>query len=309
MRTRAELIRALAVLCEPPTAEHRRLAEVLALADTPEPESYAETFLFQLYPFASVYLGPEGMLGGDARDRVGGTWRALGRRPPAEPDHLGALLGLYAALAESAERTEDAAEGALWEAAAAGVLWEHLLSWAMPYLDRFDDLAAPAYRGWARLLRETLREEALRHGQPTVLPLHLRHAPGLPDPRSEGGEAFVSGLLAPVRSGLMMARADLARCASDVGLGLRIGERRFVLNALLAQEPSRTLEWLSTEATAWTDRHAKWAPDLGPVAEFWTGRALSARNLIDGLLGTDLRGIGRGDENRLEWEVGVDARN
>src|SRR3712207_4790889 len=73
-----ELLRALAVLAEPPTAETRRVAEALGLGAGARADEYTELFVFQLYPYASVYLGREGMLGGEARDRVGGFWRALG---------------------------------------------------------------------------------------------------------------------------------------------------------------------------------------------------------------------------------------
>ena len=76
-----ELLRALAVLCEPPAPEHARVAEVLGLVQTPDGADFAHTFLFQLHPYASVYLGPEGMLGGEARERVAG----LARRGPGAP--------------------------------------------------------------------------------------------------------------------------------------------------------------------------------------------------------------------------------
>ena len=57
--------------------------------------------MFDAAALRLVYLGAEGMLGGAARDRVAGFWRALGLVPPAEPDHLAALLGLAAALADA----------------------------------------------------------------------------------------------------------------------------------------------------------------------------------------------------------------
>ena len=55
-------------------------------------------------PYASVYLGPDGALGGEGADRAAGFWRASGLTPPAEPDHLTALLALYASLGEAAAR-------------------------------------------------------------------------------------------------------------------------------------------------------------------------------------------------------------
>ena len=97
-----EVFRALAALCEPPGPQTGTLAAALGLdGPVPDEAGHTELFLFQLYPYASVYLGPEGQLGGPARDRVAGFWRAVGLTPPAEPDHLAALLGLLAALADA----------------------------------------------------------------------------------------------------------------------------------------------------------------------------------------------------------------
>ena len=70
-----EVLRGLAVLAEPPSPEHRRLAEALGLSEAPTPAHYADVFLFQLYPYASVHLGPEGMMGGEAGARVAGFWQ------------------------------------------------------------------------------------------------------------------------------------------------------------------------------------------------------------------------------------------
>src|SRR5687767_13613903 len=95
-----ELFRTLAVLAESPDRpEVARLARLLELGDAPALRDYTETFIFQLPPFASVYLGAEGMLGGEARDRVAGFLAALGQTPPSEPDHLVILLATYAELA------------------------------------------------------------------------------------------------------------------------------------------------------------------------------------------------------------------
>src|SRR3982750_3893746 len=95
-----ELFRALAVIAEPPTTATEQVAAALGLGPPADASAYTELFLLQLYPYASVYLGAEGMLGGEARDRVAGFWRALGETPPVEPDHLAVMLALYARLVE-----------------------------------------------------------------------------------------------------------------------------------------------------------------------------------------------------------------
>jgi len=39
--------------------------------------------------------------------------------------------------------------------------------------------------------------------------------------------------------------------ARDLDLGSRVGERKFVLKALFAQDADATLEWLESEAMRW----------------------------------------------------------
>lgn len=268
----AEVIRTLGVLCEPPGAEHARLAAVLELPGPPSAEDYVDVFLLQAYPYASVYLGPEGMLGGEARDRAAGFWRALGLVPPPEPDHLAALLGLYAALIEAEDQEPDSARAILRRSSRRALLWEHLLSWCPVYLDKVAAIATPSYRAWAELLAHALVEEARRVGPQERLPLALRVADGLPPPGNVAGD-WVAALLAPVRSGLIVTRADLTRCARGLDLGLRLGERAYILRALLEQDTRATVGWLADEADAAAVRHGSFATVLGEVGEFWRARA------------------------------------
>jgi len=272
-----ELFRALGLLAEPPSPEGETVARALGLEGwPPSPAEYTELFQLNLYPYASVYLGDEGMLGGEARDRVAGFWRALGLVPPAEPDHLAALLGLYATVAEGD------APGEVRRA----LLWEHLLSWLPAYLVKVRELAPGFYREWAELLGAAFVAEAERLPAEELVPLHLRSAAPLADPREEGLDAFLTSLLAPVRSGLVLVRADLARAACGLGLGLRLGERRFALRSLLAQDAAGTLLRLGEEAEGWVDRHRRMPSALAPVTAFWTARAERTAALLTQLATT-----------------------
>lgn len=281
-----ELFRALGTLVEPPSSTAQRVADLLDLGPLPTEADYTELFLFQLIPYASVYLGPEGMLGGEARDRIAGFWRALRQEPPAEPDHLAVMLAFYARLAEEEADLEEArASGALRRARKA-FLWEHLLSWVPPYLSKVMDLGPPFYQRWARLLEETLREVVVALGAQERLALHLREAPGVADPRKEDPDGFVGALLSPVRTGMIITRADLGRAGRELDLGTRAGERRFVLKGLLEQDPAGTLEWLRLEATGWAVRHARPDPLAPRIADFWRGRAEATADLLEDLART-----------------------
>lgn len=280
---RAELFRALATLAEPPDRAHAAVAAALGLEGLPDSTAYTEIFLFQLYPYASVHLGPEGMMGGEARERVAGFWRAVGRTPPAEPDHLAALMALLASLMDEERDATDEREAQLVATARRALLHEHLAPWALTFLERVAELADGFYGEWADLTRHALEREVEQAGPPDRLPLHLREAPPLPDPRSEARAPFVEALLAPVRSGMMLTRADLTRLARTLGLGLRAGERRYILEQLLGQDPPGVLEALAGEAAARATRLERGRALLGVTADFQVDRARRTEALLRAL--------------------------
>jgi TorA maturation chaperone TorD len=276
-----DLFRALGALCETPDPAHARLASALGLPGRPDRADHTELFVLQLVPYASVYLSPDGMLGGETTDRIAGFWRALHLTPPPEPDHLAALLGLYATLAEHAHADPDPARAALWHQARRALLWEHLLTWLPPYTAAAAQVAGPFYTGWARLLDAALRAEAQALSAPPTPALHLREHPAPPDP-DEGPDPFVRALLAPARSGLLLTRADLTRAARHAGHAPRVGERAFILRAMLYQDPAATLDWLAAEAGRWAERHKAAEPVLGEVARAWRTRADASRAALTG---------------------------
>jgi TorA maturation chaperone TorD len=332
----SEIFRALGALGESPRPELQAIADVVGLGALPSRAAHADLFVLQLYPYASVYLGAEGMMGGEAADRIGGFWRALGQTPPSQPDHLALLLGFHARLAELEEtagapdaagvRQESGGEDGLgglnecdtgtgvsgvhgaggerrrWRHVREAFFWEHLMSWLPLFLAKLESLpdgdADPFYLRWGALLRTVLREEAaaLRPTTPGAwLPLHLREAPEMADPRRDGAAAFVQALLSPVRSGMILTRSDLARGARMLGLAARPVERRAALETLLEQDAAGALGWLAAEAAGWTARHrVEIHGAMAPLALFWQSRAAAAAELLQSLA-ADLASAAPGD--------------
>jgi len=278
-----ELLRALGVLAEPPSVEHRRIAQVLELPGTPEPSDYSNIFDLELRPYASIYLGSDGLIGGEAFDRIAGFWRALKWDPPSDADHLGSLLGLYATLTEAETRESDGARTALLRHSRSVLLWEHLLPWIFPYLHRVVEVSGGVYRAWACLLDDALHAELIELGDFNTRPPHLSLAPNLPDPRTEGADAFIIGLLAPVRSGMILLPRDLARAADHSGVGVRVGRRRRTLKSLLSEAPKATLEWLAQESKSRVPSYEKWLSGCGPIQAFWIDRVTTAADLLTAL--------------------------
>ncbi len=221
------------------------------------------------------------MLGGEARDRIAGFWSAIRIRPGTEPDHLTALLSLYAGLCE-AEAAARHASRERWGHARRALLWEHLACWLVPYLDRVEAHAGPVYRRWASLLLEALMREAESVEPPAIAPLHFRAAPPPLGAEPTSADDLVAALLRPIRSGLILTRADIVRAARDLEIGLRLRDRAAMLRDLIAHEPAGALRWLEREA-ADRGRRLRGRGALDTVAGFWADRADATATLLAGL--------------------------
>jgi Nitrate reductase delta subunit len=277
---RWELLRALGAVADSPAAG-RSVGSALGLDPVSDAE-HTDAFVLNCPPYAAIYLGPEGAIGGEGADRVAGFWRAIGITPPAEPDHLAALLGLYARLGEA---EAEAAVGARRPATAAALaqsravlFWEHLWPWLPGYLDAVTDLAVPALTGWADLTRRALAAEASGVPPCPRQPLALREAPSGAEPPAGPGDV-IELVTIPVRSGLILTRRRLAEGAGRAGVGFRIGERRFALRAMLEQDPRATLAWLAGEADRWQQRHRDRVPG-DEITRWWAGRAARTGSVL-----------------------------
>lgn len=276
--TRPDLIRALAgVLVAPPGAGVCRLLELLP---PPSGDVHTDVFVLQTHPYASVHLGAEGMIGGEAGDRVAGFWRALGLVPPPEPDHLGTLLGLYVQLGtEELALPASHRRRAAVASARAALLWEHLAPWVPVHLATVARVGDAFHRAWAMLARDALAAEADALPARAELPTALASAP--PALSLGSRRELVEGVLSPARSGMVITRTDLVTAGEELGLGVRRGERRFALDALLDQDPAGVLAWLHRSATEWASLHRHWHDGaLEPVGRWWASRARAAATAL-----------------------------
>lgn len=262
---RWELLRALGAYSAAPAAG---VSTAIGLPTLTVAE-HTEVFVLDLPPHASIHLGAEGKLGGEGAERVAGLWRALGVSPPSDPDHLARLLALVAELGEGREacRTEGARERLAHVLRV--LLGEHLVSWLPGYL-----IAAaryPAVAPWAELTRAALRREVQDLRPPDVLAAALREAPPALD-AAAGAEGMLDAVVAPLRCGFVLTHRDLRQAGADTGSGVRRGERRYVLSALLGQEPAATIEWLAGHARRWSGWQAV-GVGSDATARWWSQRA------------------------------------
>lgn len=270
MTSRWELLRALGAMALDPPGQARRTAAALGLPAWTAAE-HTGLFVLALPPYASVHLSPDGQLGGEASDRVAGMWRALGLAPPADADHLGAILALYAELGDAAVAARLPTTRERLHRAREAVLWEHLWSWAPGYLTAAAEESASA-RPWAGLTLRALTAEARRSRPANRLPLALRDAPA-PVSADLLLDGLLDALIAPARTGFILTRANIGLGARGLGLGVRQGERRFVLRALIEQDPAGTVRWLADHARGWARRHSRQPTFGADSGSWWAGRA------------------------------------
>ncbi len=273
---RWELLRALGAVPDSPAAA-RCVGPALGLDPVSDAE-HTEAFVLNCPPYAAIYLGPQGAIGGEGADRVAGFWRAIGITPPAEPDHLAVLLGLYARLGEAAAGARRPATAAALAQSQAALFWEHLWPWLPAYLDAVTDLAVPALTSWADLVRRALAAESGDLPPCPRQPLALREAPPAAQLPAGPGD-LIELVTIPVRSGLILTRRRLAEGAARAGVGFRIGERRFALRAMLEQDPRASLAWLAGEAGRWEQRYRDRASS-DEATGWWAARAARTGHVL-----------------------------
>ncbi|RDH77319.1 hypothetical protein DVS77_18120 [Mycolicibacterium moriokaense] len=277
-----ELFRSLGAVVLTPPPGNGALCEALDLP-SPTGVEHTDAFVLSAPPHAAIHLGPEGKLGGEGLDRIAGFWRVLGLRPPEDADHLGALLMLYAELGEAEDSVADGPGKASLRRARAALFHEHIWSWAPGYLLSVAGLGIASVTAWARLTEEALRTEYANLGSAEMLPLALRAAPPGMD-TADSLDETLDALVAPIRSGVILTYRDLAACGHQTGVGLRRGERRFALRAMLEQDAPATLGWLAECAGHQSQRWPSTQDTTNDPCTWWSHRAAGTARVLQTLV-------------------------
>lgn len=237
----SEVLAALAYLCDTPRPAVS-VTEALGMAPV-EAFEHTEIFLLQLAPYASIYLSPDAMMGGEIAGRIAGLWSTLGFEIPSEPDHLSSLLSLLAQLEREAagSRVSDRHLHALQRAQGV-VFWEYLAPWVPMYGCKLHKLAeGTGYQRWGELLIASIDELAHRYRDLGSIPTwqFSNNASDVGD-----GVQDLRMLVIPAVSGMILTRRDLLRCGRETGLGSRVGERWFMLRTMLETNRQLVLSWV-----------------------------------------------------------------
>ncbi len=295
MKERAALYRFLAeAYLRPPDEAFLELAEEVlepCLA-TELAGKFSWLFDFNVYPYASIYLDPSGMVNDPWSGFVAGVYRALGLELKssaglAAGDHLSAELEAVAVLLEREAGAENGVDALRARHGQQVLLFEQLLPW-LPLFSHALRRADPA--GFYGHIAEFTLEVALEHADEIVedkapafsftdaedeMPVLSVSKKGAGAARAELG-----ALITPARSGMFLSRQDIVGLARSLELPVRFAERAFMLESLVeaaadygrlsalfsafrraAEEQRRVAETLQTEH-----------PSLAPIWSDWRNK-------------------------------------
>ncbi len=245
----AEIAASLAEVAEA-SSVRMELAAALGIEGAAPSDLY-ELFVKELPPFASIYLSTDGNIGGDTRFVIAGFYTALGIPVPSDPDHLASLLRLLSVILNKEAELASAGTDPSNEKRLASVsrarsvlVADHLATWLPAYLLRAEEVAPSALQGWVSCALDLL-SVVTGGSQGTVLPTE-EHDNG--NIASASSSEVINWITSPGCSGLIITPWDIRNLAESLGLAIRIGRKRFVLEELWAQAGQEVLVHLQSMA-------------------------------------------------------------
>lgn len=276
----AEIAAALAEVAEA-SSVRMELSAALGVEGATPSDLY-HLFVKELPPFASIYLSSDGNIGGGSRSVIAGFYSALGIPTPSDPDHLASLLRLLSGIlnkeAELAGADSDAGDEQRLVSvsrARSVLVNDHLATWLPVYLLRAKEVAPRPLMGWVSCTLDLL-SVMVGECQGTVPAVQVYDGNlAVPGSSSE----LISWITTPGRSGIIVTHWDISNLAESLGLALRVGRKRFVLEELWAQARQEVVGCIETMV----ERQMKlFDENIGdfPSLQAWSVKAAGTMQLL-----------------------------
>lgn len=275
-----------------------RALPVLAAQLEPEPDlaeaaaTHYRLFGLNLFPYESVFLDPEGLLGGAVSAQVADRYEANGYRSGTDvaADHLGHQLGLLAHLcAAEADAWEDGRERIARQMyqRQQSFLAQHLTRWLSPFLVALGRQQAPFYQVTATVTWELVGDHADEGATRWSLPPH----PALLADEDTGLRQIASTLLAAPLSGFFLNREEIGALARQQSLPRGFGDRQQMLLNLMRsaaqyEQFPALLRALQEVVEDWRQAYmeqARAAPTLAASVAVWRERVEETGTMLDRL--------------------------
>lgn len=288
-----------------------------ALPGIPDPDETAAAhqhlFGFNVFPFESIFLGTDNLLGGPVTERVLESYGDMGFYPDQadhSADHVGTELGFLSFLCGAeADAIEDDQPNATqgMRSLQQDFLDKHLLCW-LPALvqsihqqtDRSFGRASEVdfhqfFAGLADLTLETVlahRAELATHGFAAAAQLELPPSPNLLDNDKTGLADIARFLITPAYSGFYLSRDDVGQLAQLGGLPRGFGDRQNMLVNVLRvagkyQQLTEILDSLKRLVNRWRTMYT--SPPVAAhvfmdqIATAWQEKLANTSTLLDEL--------------------------
>ncbi|MFT5459537.1 MAG: TorA maturation chaperone TorD [Myxococcota bacterium] len=240
--------------------------------------THHRVFGLEVFPYESVFVGADGVMGGDATGALRRDLQAAGfrgGRTDVEVDHVGLELAALSWLcAAEAEALEDDVDPAPARAHQARLLHRHVARW-LPALS----LAVHGLDPWTQRVL-ALAEELVAAHCTALGPTPGWTLPPRPDDllddRRTGLARIARAWLVPAHSGWALSRQSIGRLAARAGVPSGFGPRWKMLEGVLAgavdhDSADAALDALADELARWRDGYAR-AEALGLPIGPWRTR-------------------------------------
>ena len=261
--------------------------------------AYQQLFGLNVFPYQSVFLDADFLLGGAESRRVAGCYAEAGYHVDAaasEPDHIGHEFGLLAFLCGAeADALED---GHAHTAQHARRLQQtfldaHLLWWLPVFVQTVCNQQDEFYAAVAAMTQALVVAHRLEidDGRSSAAPLPSSRLPVCPDPLDApdaGLQEIAAFLATPACAGVYLSRDDIARLARACDLPRGFSDRRQMLTNFLraaaefdsiAAATGALLAVVAEFATAYAGYAAHGAP-CAAIGRGWLARVTALQTML-----------------------------
>lgn len=250
------------------------LADVSQKASDDWKADHYALFGMNVYPFETVFLTVDGLLGGEVTESVARSYYEAGYNPDASEtsDHLGNQLGLMAFLAGAeADARQDEVVQAIHHMVhlQRKFLDVHLLCWLPAVVMSIHQHSNETFSILADLVldlafrhRQTLGDDPINPTHPFILPT----VPNILDDDKTGLKDIAEFLLTPAYTGIYLSRDDIARIGGQFRLPRGFGKRHQMLTNLLNtavdyDAMDDLMQAFQDEVHQWRDFYQQRVPD------------------------------------------------
>lgn len=262
------------------------LAEAVPAGATPDllAADFQHLFGFNLFPYESLFVGDEGLLGGRGSEQVAAIYQQSGWTAPqtVPADHIGAELAFLAFLCQQetvAWRLDDPGRVNHWQQQQYHFLQTHLARWIGPLTIAITQQQTPFFINLAHLIMALLNQHygqlnTASFARPSLLAGYPQSTIALDHEQTTLND-ITTYLLTHCYSGFFLSRDVIGQMGQAVGVPAGFGSRHQMLSDLLqmaghANQLQPLLTTLQEQVNQWQGHYHNWQTNYPHLTLFQT---------------------------------------